>query len=156
MFKIFKPAHEHKWKLVACNDSYHTHYTDTNKKVYWKQRYYKCDCGARKHEDDRPSKNTVHEGLEAAKKNWIDAGVVPSNSYYPDEKNGFIKIDSLPDEKVDPIEKLNRNLEDLARVVNCIKRDYDLEAKYPKLKEAADEYNRRLDKYRNFENLKEK
>lgn len=154
MFKWFKSRHTHKWDLVACNDNYHTEYTDTGRKVYWKQRFYKCGCGVRKHEDDRKDYQT-HEGVDAAKKNWIDAGVVPKGSYYPGENSGYIKIDDVPHEKLDPIEKLNRNLEDISRTILAIKRDYDLEAKYPKLKSAADEYNRQLDKYRNFESLKE-
>jgi hypothetical protein len=152
--KWFKPQHQHRWELVACNDNYHTEYTDTGKKVYWNQRFYKCSCGDRKHEDSR-TQYQLHEGVDAAKKNWIDAGVVPNSSYYPGTQNGYVKIDDVPQAKLDPIEKLNRNLEDIARTVNAIKRDYDLEAKYPKLKSAADEYNRQLDKYRNFESLKE-
>ena len=154
MVKWFKPKHEHRWELVACNDDYHTNYTNTNRTVNWNQRFYKCSCGARKHEDDR-KQYQIHEGVDAAKKNWIDAGVVPKGSYYPGTQNGYVKIDDVPQNSTDPIEKLNRNLEDIARAVNAIKRDYDLEAKYPKLKSAADEYNRQLDKYRNFESLKE-
>jgi hypothetical protein len=152
--KWFKPQHQHRWELVACNDNYHTEYTDTGKKVYWNQRFYKCSCGDRKHEDSR-TQYQLHEGVDAAKKNWIDAGVVPNNSYYPGTQNGYVKIDDVPQAKLDPIEKLNRNLEDISRTILAIKRDYDLEAQYPKLKSAADEYNRQLDKYRNFESLKE-
>ncbi len=153
--KWFKHRHQHTWELVACNDKYHTEYTDTGKKVYWNQRFYKCKCGVRKHEDSRTSQYQTHEGLDSAKKNWIDAGVVPNGSYYPGENSGYIKIDDVPKEKLDPIEKLNRNLEDISRTILAIKRDYDLEARYPKLKSAADEYNRQLDKYHNFESLKE-
>lgn len=153
--KWFKSRHQHTWELVACNDKYHTEYTDTGKKVYWNQRFYKCKCGVRKHEDSRTSQYQTHEGLDSAKKNWIDAGVVPNGSYYPGENSGYIKIDDVPKEKLDPIEKLNRNLEDISRTILAIKRDYDLEARYPKLKSAADEYNRQLDKYHNFESLKE-
>jgi hypothetical protein len=152
--KWFKPQHQHRWELVACNDNYHTEYTDTGKKVYWNQRFYKCSCGDRKHEDSR-TQYQLHEGVDAAKKNWIDAGVVPNSSYYPGTQNGYVKIDDVPQAKLDPIEKLNRNLEDISRTILAIKRDYDLEAQYPKLKSAADEYNRQLDKYRNFESLKE-
>jgi hypothetical protein len=155
LMKWFKSRHQHTWELVACNDKYHTEYTDTGKKVYWNQRFYKCKCGVRKHEDSRTSQYQTHEGLDSAKKNWIDAGVVPNGSYYPGTQNGYVKIDDVPQEKLDPIEKLNRNLEDISRTILAIKRDYDLEARYPKLKSAADEYNRQLDKYRNFESLKE-
>jgi hypothetical protein len=154
LMKWFKHRHQHRWELVACNDNYHTEYTDTGKKSYWNQRFYKCSCGDRKHEDNR-TQYQLHEGVDAAKKNWIDAGVVPKGSYYPGTQNGYVQLDSLPQAQLDPIEKLNRNLEDIARTVNAIKRDYDLEAKYPKLKSAADEYNRQLDKYHNFESLKE-
>ncbi len=152
--RLFVPRHEHKWKLVACNDNYHTNYTDTNRKVYWKQRFYKCSCGARKHEDNRTSKYQEHEGIDAAKKNWIDVGVVPNHSYYPDETSGYVKITEVPIEKADPLDKLNRNLEDLGKLVGMVKRDFDLEEKYPKLKKTADEYFRLLDKYRMVETLK--
>jgi hypothetical protein len=155
MFSIFKTRHTHRWELVACNDNYHTEYTDTGKKIYWKQRFYKCSCGARKHEDNRNQYQT-HEGIDAAKKNWIDAGVVPNGSYYPGTQNGYVKIDDVPQDTLDPIEKLNKNLEELFNMMSVIKRDYDLEKKYPKLKTLADKYNQELSKYRTFESLKGK
>ena len=39
-------------------------------------------------------------------------------------------------------------------MMNVIKRDYDLEGKYPTLKKAADNYNKLFDKYKTFEDLK--
>lgn len=147
---FFNP-HRHKWELVACNDQYHTEYTDLKTKKYWDQRFYKCSCGLRKHESNNP---TSHRGIESAKKNWIDAGVVPTGSYHPGTSTGYIKIDGPPEEQVDPIQKLNHNLEDMMKFLGVVKRDVDLEQKYPKLKKSADEYFRLLDKYRMVENLK--
>lgn len=148
---FFKAPHKHVWKLVACNDDYHTEYTDLNTKRYWEQRFYKCDCGARKHEANNTSH---HKGIESAKKNWVDAGVVPGGSYHPSNKAGYIKIDDVAEEKKDPLEKINENLENLGKLVGMVHRDFDLEEKYPKLKKSADEYFRLLDKYRMVENLK--
>lgn len=153
MLGLFKPRHSHKWEIVACNDKYSTSYTDTGKAVHWNQRFYKCNCGARKHEDNRPE-FVSHAGISTAKKNWIDAGVVPSGSYDPsDASSGFIKIDG--NEKIqDPLEKLNKSMEDLCAMMQVIKRDFELEKKYPKLKSIAERYNQELSKYRTFESLK--
>ena len=156
MFNIFKPRHRHEWELVACNDEYCTQYTDSNKTVNWNMRFYKCNCGARKHEDNRPE-YISHKGMELAKKNWIDAGVVPVQSYDPrDNNSGYIKIDGVDEKEKDPLVQLNKTVEDLCAMMVVIKRDYNLEKKYPKLKSIADRYNQELSKYRTFETLKGK
>lgn len=156
MFKLFKPRHEHNWKLIALNDQYHTTYTDTNKTVHWNQRFYQCDCGARKHTDNR-EKYQKHEGVDQAKQNWIDTGMVPKGSYLPNENSGYFKPTDEDRAALDPVVAYQKTLEDMAKTIGVvINRDFDLEARYPKLKAAADEYHRQLDKYRNFESLKEK
>lgn len=157
MFKLFKrtPKHEHDWELVAVNDEYHTKYTDTGKTVYWQMRFYRCNCSKRKYTDNRESWVT-HTGMEKAKSNWIEAGVVPNDSYHPVDSAKYIKIDDIEHEKLDPVLEYQKTLDDLVKSLGVvINRDFDLEARYPKLKEAADEYHRRLEKYRNFESLKE-
>lgn len=157
MFKLFrrKNRHKHKWELVAVNDNYNTHYTDINKTQYWQMRFYQCNCGARGFTDNR-DKNVKHKGMDEAKKNWVEVGVVPKNSYHPTEDKNNIKIDDIERKKIDPVLQYQKTLQDLADSLGVvINRDFDLEARYPKLKEAADEYHRQLEKYRNFENLKE-
>ena len=158
MFKIFKPRHEHDWELVAVNDKYHTTYSDTNETKYWQMRFYKCNCGERKFSDNRPPHTyIVHEGMDKARANWIDAGVVPLNSYHPSQNQHYVKIDDIEREKLDPVLQYQKTLDEISKSLKVvINRDFDLEIKYPKLKAAADEYHRQLDKYRNFESLKEK
>ena len=157
MRKLFKrtPKHQHDWKLVALNDSYHTTYKDTGEIKHWYQRFYECSCGARKHSDNR-EKYQKHEGIDQARDNWIDAGVVPTKSYHPSENTNYVKIEDIERKQLDPVLEYQKTLQDMVDSLGVvINRDFDLEARYPKLKEAADEYHRRLDKYRNFESLKE-
>ncbi len=156
MFKIFKPRHEHNWELVAVNDKYNTTYTDTKETKHWQMRFYKCNRGERKFSDDRSSKYISHEGMDKARANWIEAGVVPVNSYHPTDSTNYIKIDDIPKEQLDPLEQLNKTVEELCLTMNVIKRDFDLEKKYPKLKSISDQYQRELSKYRTFESLKGK
>jgi hypothetical protein len=156
MFKIFKLKHEHNWELVAVNDKYHTTYSDTNETKYWQMRFYKCNCGKRKFSDNRPYTHIVHEGIGKARANWIDAGVVPVDSYHPTESTNYVKIDDTPKEQLDPLEQLNKTVEELCLMMNVIKRDFDLEKQYPKLKSISDQYQRELSKYRTFESLKGK
>ena len=153
MFKIFKLKHEHNWELVAVNDKYHTTYSDTNETKYWQMRFYKCNCGKRKFSDNT---HIVHEGIDKARANWIDAGVVPVDSYHPTESTNYVKIDDTPKEQLDPLEQLNKTVEELCLMMNVIKRDFDLEKQYPKLKSISDQYQRELSKYRTFESLKGK
>ena len=158
MFKLFKrnPIHQHEWELVAVNDKYHTTYADTGEIKYWSMRFYKCSCGERKYSDDRTSSYITHAGMEKCKKNWIDTGVVPKDSYHPKTNSRYIQIDDIECEKLDPVLEYQKTLDELVKSLGVvINRDFDLEARYPNLKEAADEYHRRLDKYRNFEKLKE-
>lgn len=156
MIKLFnrKPRHTHDWELVAVNDKYHTKYTDTGETVYWQMRFYKCSCGERKAGDNRS--DITHAGMQEAKKNWIESGVVPTKSYHPTENTNYVKIDDLERKEIDPVLEYQRTLEELVNSLGVvINRDFDMETRYPKLKEAADEYHRQLDKYRNFDSLKE-
>ncbi len=155
MFKLFKPKHEHDWELVACNDEYHTTYTDTKKTVYWQMRFYKCDCGERKFSDNRPHIHINHEGMDKARANWIDAGVVPTNSYHPSQSQHYVKIDDLEREKLDPVLAYQRTLDEISKSLKVVlNRNFDLESKYPDLKAAADRYHLVLEQYRVMEILK--
>jgi len=46
-------------------------------------------------------------------------------------------------------------LDEMRDVLLLLKRDVDMEAKYPRLKELKEEYERALEKYKTFETLKE-
>ena len=160
MFKLFNHTpepkkHECEWELVAVNDRYYTDYSDTGEKVYHNQRFYKCSCGKRHYKNNADS-YTKHQGMDKARDNWIDAGVVPGNSYHPTQDTNYVKADTLEREQIDPVLAYQKTLQDMVDSLGVvINRDFDMETRYPKLKEAADEYHRQLDKYRNFDSLKE-
>jgi hypothetical protein len=145
MFNLFKPRHEHDWELVACNDEYHTTYTDTKKTVYWQMRFYKCDCGERKFSDNRPHIHINHEGMDKARANWIDASVVPANSYYPDNSKGYVKPSDEERKALDPLTKYQQTLEDIQATLLLVTRNIELEEKYPELKES---YLKHMELYR--------
>lgn len=157
---MFKWMCRHDWKLVALNDEYHTSYTDSKTgkvtKKHWHQRFYECKCGKRKQTDDRGEWDP-HSGIKYVIQNWVDAGVLPESSYFPDSTHGFIKPSESDRRALDPVLAYQKTLEDLVNSLGVlINRDFTLESQYPELKKAADEYHRRLDKYRNFNSLKEK
>ena len=81
----------HKPVLVAVNTSYHTTYTDSDHVRYHMLRFYQCEyCGARSFKTNYDG-YSKHNGIENAKDNWIDAGVVPSTSYDPRKvTNGYV------------------------------------------------------------------
>lgn len=153
---IFKPKHVHSWELVACNDEYTSKYTDTGKIVEWQQRFYKCSCGDRHHTDNRPySQTPMHKGIDEAKQNWIDLGVVPTGSYVPGEANGYYKITDAERKELDPVLAYQRTLDEISKSLRVvINRNFDLESKYPDLKAAADRYHLVLEQYRVMEILK--
>jgi hypothetical protein len=48
-----------------------------------------------------------------------------------------------------------KELDEMRDAMLLLKRDVDMEAKYPKLRELKDEYERALEKYKTFEAIKE-
>lgn len=48
-----------------------------------------------------------------------------------------------------------KELDEMRDSLLLLKRDVDMEAKYPRLKEIKDEYDRALEKYKTFETIKE-
>lgn len=142
-------------ELVAVNDQYHTTYTDTKKTEYHQMRFYRCACGKRSFKTDYQFEYTKHSGIEKAKQNWLDTGVVPEKSYHPSKSKHYVQIDDLEKEKLDPITEYKNVLEELNKTLAItLNRDFNLESKYPALKKAADEYHKQLDKYKTFEKLK--
>jgi len=48
-----------------------------------------------------------------------------------------------------------KELDEMRDALLLLKRDVDMEAKYPRLRELKDEYERALEKYKTFETIKE-
>jgi hypothetical protein len=48
-----------------------------------------------------------------------------------------------------------KELDEMRDALLLLKRDVDMESKYPRLKELKDEYERALEKYKTFEAIKE-
>lgn len=48
-----------------------------------------------------------------------------------------------------------KELDEMRDALLLLKRDVDMEAKYPRLKEIKDEYERALEKYKTFDAIKE-
>ncbi len=155
VYKWLNP-HRHNYKLIAVNDEYHTTFSDSKRRVDWTMRFYQCSCGHRmaKKSNDCKYLTLTHSGVDAAITNWIDCGVVPQKSYNPADNSYFVKPNPEENEKIDPIVNLDKTVQDLCAMMNVIKRDYDLESKYPKLKKAAENYRYLFDKYKTFEDLK--
>jgi hypothetical protein len=137
-------AHVHDWKLVACNDEYRTKSSTGGAAHHWKQRFYKCSCGERKHQDDRREYDR-HEGIDQARQNWIDAGVIPGKSYFPDESKGFYKPTDAEVKELTPLTKYQNTLDDIQEALMLVTRNIDLEEKYPELKES---YRKHMELYR--------
>jgi len=165
MFNIFKKHkspqqqtvtnHEHVWHLIATNDEYHSKDANTRKIEHWEQRFYQCSCGSRHHTDNY-TMLIKHKGIVKAKNNWIDSGVVPAGSGHPINDPRYKLVDSLHEE-LSPFLAYQKTLEDIVNSLGVvINRNFSLENQYPNLKKAADEYHTQLEKYRNFETLKEK
>lgn len=73
----------HNFELVAVNRDYHTTYINSDRVVYHTMRFYQCSCGERRFKTDHSSKYSRHTGIDLAKDNWLEVGVVPSGSYDP-------------------------------------------------------------------------
>jgi len=97
-----------------------------------------------------------HRGIKLAILDWTEAGVLPKGSYHPSNKIGTLTVNDIHRQKLDSVLEYLKTLAEMKTALGVVlNRDFDLEARHPKLKEAADEYHRRLDKYRNFDTLKD-
>jgi len=73
----------HKFEVVAVNRDYHTTYTDSERVIYHTMRFYQCACGKRKFKTDYSIDYSKHRGINLARDNWLEVGVVPDGSYDP-------------------------------------------------------------------------
>ena len=83
----------------------------------------------------------------------------PNNYTYKDitiadhtTTNTTLKVDGTLEVKGRDVLK---ELDEMRDALLLLKRDVDMETKYPKLKELKDEYERALEKYKTFEAIKE-
>lgn len=98
-------------------------------------------------------------GSVAQKMTTVNSGTITSNNISNsaitingDPTNGSVKIDV-------PLlvngRDVLKELDEMRDVMLLLKRDVDMEAKYPRLKEIKDEYEAALAKYTTFDTLKE-
>ena len=82
-------------------------------------------------------------------------GTNPGSYYITDNTmNPALTVnDSAPNLIIDGRDVL-AELDEMRDALLLLKRDVDMEAKYPRLKELKDEYKRTLEKYKTFEALK--
>ena len=90
---------------------------------------------------DYISSNTITTTSLADAKIRIDGGV-----------NGSMQVD-VP--LVVNGRDVMKEIDEMRDAMLLLKRDVDMEAKYPRLKELKDEYERALEKYKTFEAIKE-
>jgi hypothetical protein len=154
MFNIF---HKHKLELVAIDNTYHFMYKDqNNKKAYKEMRFYKCKCGKRASSNNL-DKYDRHPGIAQAQKNLEEAGLLPTSSCHPEDDANFKTPDEVTQAKLDPVLEYQKTLNDISESLKVVlNRDFDLEAKYPKLKKLADQYHHELAKHRTYDTLKDK
>ena len=89
---------------------------------------------------------------------WVSSPTITSTSLADSAitinggPNGSMKVD-VP--LVVNGRDIMKELDEMRDALLLLKRDVDMEAKYPKLKELKDEYERALEKYKTFEAIKE-
>jgi hypothetical protein len=93
---------------------------------------------------------------------WIDAIFNSTQSYNPnnytysditiaDNTKTTLKVDGTIEVQG---RDLLKELDEMRDALLLLKRDVDMESKYPRLRELKDEYERALEKYKTFEALK--
>ena len=91
----------------------------------------------------------------------VGSGVVNTNYVFANGSNGISAVDiSSSVTKINTPLLVNgrdvmAELDEIRDVLLLLRRDVDMEAKYPKLKQLADEYRLQLEKYKTFELIKE-
>lgn len=98
-------------------------------------------------------------GSTIATGGWVSSPIITSTSL----ADSAITINGNPDNgsmRVDvPLivkgRDVMKELDEMRDALLLLKRDVDMEAKYPRLKELKDEYERALEKYKTFEAIKE-
>lgn len=91
----------------------------------------------------------------------VGSGGVNSNYVFANGSNGISAVDiSSSVTKINTPLLVNgrdvmAELDEIRDVLLLLRRDVDMEAKYPKLKQLADEYRLQLEKYKTFELIKE-
>ena len=102
-----------------------------------------------------PIYNNITGGLTTpAADTWTvrSTSIAESKIHIDGGENGSMRVD-VP--LVVNGRDVMKELDDMRDALLLLKRDVDMEAKYPKLKALKDEYERALDMYKTFETLKE-
>lgn len=124
------------------NNTYCTTYG--SKKEFHELRFYQCKvCGRRKFYCDINLEYRDHRGIKAAKKNWLENGVVPEGGTWnfkgPGNTAGYIVPDYLA-KVVDNQERLALALEKIHERLAILEPDAKKLKKFPALKAAYENY----------------
>ena len=98
----------HIWVTIARETSYCTVYTDKDYKKYWIMNFYQCSCCKKRKYTDNYNSYGSHHGMELAKINWIELGILPdiSNVYnepivdQPKKSAKILKFECIDGDKI--------------------------------------------------------
>jgi len=93
-----------------------------------------------------PIFNSTDNYITSSNYNWSDITITDHTT-----NDHALKVDGTLEVNGRDVMK---ELDEMRDVLLLLKRDVDMEAKYPRLKELKDEYERALEKYKTFEALK--
>jgi hypothetical protein len=133
----------HDDETVGINDNtYCTTYG--SKKEYHEMRFYQCkSCGRRRFYSSVDLEYRDHRGMKAAKKNWLENGVVPEHGTWnfkgPGNTAGYIVPDYLA-QVVDNQARLADALEQINQRLAILEPDSKKMKRFPALKAAYEQY----------------
>lgn len=134
----------HDDETVGISDN--TYFTEMSSgaKEYHELRFYQCKtCGRRRFYTNLNLEYRNHRGVKAAKKNWLECGMVPEDGTWSFKGNGrnagYIAPDYLV-EVVDNQAKLVKTLEKIEARLAILEPDSKKMKRFPALKAAYEQY----------------
>ena len=96
--------------------------------------------------------NTIDTTISNSPSSICTTSIADSKVTIDGGENGSMRVD-VP--LVVDGRDVMREIDEMRDALLLLKRDVDMEAKYPRLKELKDAYERQLEKYKTFDTLKE-
>lgn len=134
----------HDDETVGINDNTFATLMGSGAKEYHELRFYQCKtCGRRRFYTDINLEYRNHRGIKAAKKNWLECGVVPEDGTYnfngAHKAAGFV-VPDLVSKVVDNQEKIEKRLEKIEEHLAILEPDGKKMKRFPALKAAYENY----------------